>query len=86
MYAPCGFVLERGCLRWMAAPASPAHHSGRVEGALSQLFATAIQVRSAGRTDAGVHALHQVCFSAPVQRSVEQMRIRAASKTFSAYR
>lgn len=53
---------------------------GEIEMALSRIASTPIRVRGAGRTDAGVHALGQVCsFQWPSDRPLEGLR-RSLSK------
>jgi len=52
---------------WQVQPNGPSVQ-GRLERALSQLLGQRVEVRAAGRTDAGVHALGQVvAFDAPVR-------------------
>lgn len=51
---------------WQRLPGAAQTVQGRVEAALSEIFAEPVEIHGSGRTDAGVHALGQtVSFTAP---------------------
>jgi tRNA pseudouridine38-40 synthase len=60
----------RGTRGWQTQPGGGSIQDD-LQSALGQLAATPVNVVAAGRTDAGVHALHQVVhFDAPVERDM----------------
>ena len=64
---------------WQRLPDADATIQGKLETALSRILDEPIEISGSGRTDAGVHALHQVanfhCYSAmPANEILSQLR------------